>query len=41
MVIPAALADGTRLVRDSKDTDGPALRFSAVAWRTFTSTLKR
>lgn len=27
-------------VRDSKDPDGPALRFSPAAWRAFTSGLK-
>jgi hypothetical protein len=27
-------------VRDSKDPDGPALAFSRLAWRTFTTRLK-
>jgi hypothetical protein len=28
-------------VRDSKNPDGPALTFTRVAWRTFTTTLKQ
>jgi Domain of unknown function (DUF397) len=31
----AALADGGRAVRDSKDPNGPVLRFSAAEWRAF------
>ncbi|MGH3800818.1 MAG: DUF397 domain-containing protein [Pseudonocardiaceae bacterium] len=29
------------LVRDSKDSDGPALTFPTAAWRTFLTTLPR
>ncbi len=29
------------LVRDSKDPDGPALAFPALAWRTFLTTVTR
>jgi hypothetical protein len=36
----AELPDGGRAVRDSKDPAGPALTFSAAAWRHFTTTLK-
>ena len=36
----AALSDGTRLVRDTKNRDGGTLRFSADAWRRFTDQLK-
>jgi hypothetical protein len=36
----AELPDGGRAVRDSKDPVGPALTFSAAAWRHFTTTLK-
>ncbi len=36
----ATLSDGTQAVRDSKDREGPALRFSPDAWRHFTATLK-
>ncbi|WP_405592565.1 DUF397 domain-containing protein [Streptomyces sp. NBC_01190] len=32
----ARLADGTVAVRDSKDPEGPALRFPAAAWSAFT-----
>ncbi|HEY7487744.1 MAG TPA: DUF397 domain-containing protein [Streptosporangiaceae bacterium] len=28
-------------VRDSKNSDGPALTFTHAAWRTFTTTLKQ
>jgi hypothetical protein len=28
------------MVRDSKDTEGPALRFSAEDWRRFTASLR-
>ncbi|MBL7498740.1 DUF397 domain-containing protein [Frankia sp. CNm7] len=31
----AALPDGGRAVRDSKDPDGPALRFTAAEWAAF------
>jgi hypothetical protein len=33
----AALSDGSRAVRDSKDPSGPVLMFSPAEWRTFTS----
>ena len=36
----AELADGTRLVRDTKDRNGPVLRFSGGAWRRFTDSVK-
>ncbi len=36
----AVLPDGGKAVRDSKDREGPALRFSAEDWRRFTATLK-
>jgi hypothetical protein len=36
----ATLPDGTRLVRDSKDVEGPTLRLSAEAWGRFTGALK-
>jgi hypothetical protein len=36
----AELPDGTRLVRDTKDRNGPVLRFSAAAWRRFTTGTK-
>jgi hypothetical protein len=36
----AALPDGARAVRDSKDPAGPVLSFGADAWRAFTATLK-
>jgi hypothetical protein len=35
----AALRDGTA-VRDSKDSEGPALRFTADAWRAFIGAVK-
>ena len=31
----ASLPDGGRAVRDSKDPDGPVLRFTAEEWRMF------
>jgi hypothetical protein len=31
----AALPDGSRAVRDSKDPDGPVLFFSGSEWRAF------
>ncbi|OHV63468.1 DUF397 domain-containing protein [Pseudofrankia sp. BMG5.36] len=31
----AALPDGGRAVRDSKDPEGPVLRFTAAEWRAF------
>jgi Domain of unknown function (DUF397) len=36
----ASLADGGRAVRDSKDPDGPVLRFTADEWRTFIRRVK-
>jgi hypothetical protein len=36
----AALPDGGRAVRDSKNTEGPALRFSVGAWRELIATIK-
>jgi hypothetical protein len=33
-------ADRAILVRDTKDRDGGALRFTAAAWQTFTGSLK-
>jgi Domain of unknown function (DUF397) len=36
----AELPDGTRLVRDTKDRNGPVLRFGAAAWRRFTTGIK-
>jgi hypothetical protein len=36
----ATLPDGAWLVRDSKNAEGPALRFSAADWRRFTASLK-
>ncbi|MGH3158408.1 MAG: DUF397 domain-containing protein [Streptosporangiaceae bacterium] len=36
----ASLPDGGSAVRDSKDTEGPALRFSPEEWRHFTAHLK-
>jgi hypothetical protein len=36
----AELGDGTRLVRDTKDRNGPVLRFSADDWRRFTDSIK-
>lgn len=33
----AYLADGRRLVRDSKDVDGPVLTFSGGEWSAFLS----
>jgi hypothetical protein len=32
--------DGIVAVRDSKDTEGPALTFSAEDWRRFTASIK-
>ncbi|MGW2181072.1 DUF397 domain-containing protein [Streptomyces sp. NPDC001732] len=38
----APFADGRRLaVRDSKNVSGPPLRFSATAWTSFVSGLRR
>jgi hypothetical protein len=31
----AAMPDGGRAVRDSKDPDGPVLRFTADEWKRF------
>jgi hypothetical protein len=36
----ASVPDGGCAVRDSKDTDGPVLRFGADEWRRFTASLK-
>jgi Domain of unknown function (DUF397) len=36
----AALPDGGCAVRDSKDTDGPMLRFSLKEWRRFAARAK-
>jgi hypothetical protein len=37
----AALPDGGRAVRDSKDPSGPVLTFSAGAWRAFLARARR
>ncbi len=37
----AALPDGGRAVRDSKDPDGPVLRFTHEEWRAFLARAKR
>lgn len=37
----AYAADGTVLVRDSKDPDGPVLRFTADEWEAFLKDLRR
>jgi len=36
-----ATVPGAVLVRDSKDTDGARLAFSAAAWRAFAARVKR
>jgi Domain of unknown function (DUF397) len=36
----AALHDGGRAVRDSKDPDGPVLRFTAEQWMDFLGWVK-
>lgn len=36
----ADLQEGIRAVRDSKDPSGPALRFSAAEWSTFTAAVR-
>ena len=36
----AVLPDGGRVVRDSKDPDGPKLMFSPVEWRTFINAMR-
>lgn len=36
----AALPDGSHAVRDSRDPDGPVLRFSADEWQTFVRRVK-
>jgi hypothetical protein len=36
----ATLADGSRAVRDSKDADGPMIKFTAGQWQEFTVSLK-
>jgi hypothetical protein len=38
--VEVATLPETIMVRDSKNTAGPALRFSPDAWRRFTDTLK-
>ena len=35
-----AIGDGTVLVRDSKDPDGPQLKFTRAEWQAFTSELQ-
>ncbi len=37
----ATLPDGGRAVRDSKNPDGPVLRFTAEEWRAFLARAKR
>ena len=37
----AALPDGGRLVRDTKDRDGGAVHFTVTQWRRFTDDIKR
>jgi hypothetical protein len=37
--VETATAPGAVLVRDSKELAGPALRFGADAWRTFTASI--
>lgn len=37
----AAGADGTVVVRDSKDPDGPVLRFGQAAWEAFIEGAKK
>lgn len=34
-VAVAALSDGSKAVRDSKDPNGPVLRFTAKEWKLF------
>jgi hypothetical protein len=36
----ATLPDGDRAVRDSKDPEGPVLRFTADEWRVFIRSVK-
>lgn len=36
----AALPDGTRAVRDSKNPDGPVLTFAPPGWRAFVEGVK-
>ena len=36
----ATLSDGGRAVRDSKDPNGPVLRFTADEWRAFLSRVR-
>jgi hypothetical protein len=38
--VQVAQVPGGAAVRDSKDQQGPALRFSADEWRTFTGAIK-
>ena len=37
----ATLPDSTRLVRDSKNPDGPRLTVTAAGWRAFTDAVKQ
>jgi hypothetical protein len=39
--VEVATVDQVIAVRDSKDPDGPRLRFSPAAWNTFTAGIKR
>jgi hypothetical protein len=40
LVIAAALPEGDFGVRDSKDTNGPVLRFTVDEWRAFVRDVK-
>jgi hypothetical protein len=39
--VEAATLNGSRLVRDSKDPDGPTLTFTPSAWGTFVDKVKQ
>ncbi|HYZ08210.1 MAG TPA: DUF397 domain-containing protein [Pseudonocardiaceae bacterium] len=39
--VEVALADGTVLVRDTKDREGPVLAVPAAAWRAFLADIPR
>jgi hypothetical protein len=39
--VELARVPGGVAVRDSKDPDGPVLRFSAAEWRAFVASMKR
>jgi hypothetical protein len=39
--VEVATVDQVIALRDSKDPDGPRLRFSPAAWNTFTAGIKR